>query len=281
VQKTPAIDVVMLEAVWILANWQSPLWVSCGNSCANNCAVYRSRATSMTTKAFILQEIRRVAEEIGRTPGRQKFEKLTGIRQSEWYGVYWRSWGDAIDEAGFVPNEKQSKHSSDELLRHYAEAVRHFGRIPAEIDLRMYCRRRDDFPGHSTFANHFGSKLGVVTALGAWIEQNEEFHDLLELLPEVVDKQDELTSPEQDGFVYLLQSGAHFKIGRSDDIERRVKQISVALPEELELVHTIRTDDPSGIEAYWHRRFASLRANGEWFRLGPSEIRAFKRRKYQ
>ena len=235
----------------------------------------------MATREEIIGEIKRLAAEHGSPPGRQAFERETSIRMPEWYGVHWRSWGDALKEAGFEPNQLQDKLSSDAVLRKYAEAVRDLGRVPAHVDLRMYGRGRADFPTHTTFTNHFGNKAGLIAALREWIGRNDDFADLLDLLPGDVGDDAESEPNGNEGLVYLLKSGAHYKIGRSDQIERRVKQISIALPENVTLVHAIRTDDPPGIEAYWHRRFADRRANGEWFRLTIADVRAFKRRRYQ
>jgi hypothetical protein len=71
-----------------------------------------------------------------------------------------------------------------------------------------------------------------------------------------------------------------YKIGKAVLVERRTDQISLQLPEDLQLVHAIRTDDAYGIEDYWHRRFAAKNTKGEWYSLSRQDIEAFKRRKF-
>ena len=51
------------------------------------------------------------------------------------------------------------------MLRKYAEAVRHFGGVPAYADIRMYSREQQDFPDDTTFTNHFGNKTGLLAEL--------------------------------------------------------------------------------------------------------------------
>jgi hypothetical protein len=80
--------------------------------------------------------------------------------------------------------------------------------------------------------------------------------------------------------VYLLRSGNKFKIGFSIAALNRATTINTSSAEGVQVLHIIRTDDPRGIEAYWHNRFAEKRGNGEWFALSAADVTAFKRRKF-
>jgi Meiotically up-regulated gene 113 len=230
----------------------------------------------------ILNEIRRLTKvNGGKPPGRRLFERETGIPESAWFGVYWPRWGDAVSEAGFVPNTRNEKLDEEFVLGKLADACRHYGRIPATMELRLYKKIDPEFPNEKTFLANFGGKKNLIRRLGEWAINNRG-PDIVAMMPDhSIAPERTHTGRPKEGIVYLICSGAHFKIGRSDDIERRVKEIRIALPETAKLVHSIRTDDPSGIEAYWHRRFADRRANGEWFKLTASDVAAFKRRKTQ
>lgn len=52
------------------------------------------------------------------------------------------------------------------------------------------------------------------------------------------------------GFVYLLRSGKNYKIGRSNAVGRRLRELAIQLPQKPKMIHVIETDDPEGIEQY-------------------------------
>ena len=88
-------------------------------------------------------------------------------------------------------------------------------------------------------------------------------------------------SAERQGFADPHRSGRRFsQPGRSPLVGRRRYDIGIQQPEPVTEVHRIPTDDPAGIEDYWHRRFADRRKGGEWFALTRTDVMAFKRRRF-
>lgn len=173
-------------------------------------------------KERILSEIKRLAAENGgKAPGKALFQRETGIAESDWYGKLWLRWNDAVADAGLTPNTKQGRLSGDLVLDKYAEVCRHYGKPHSSAELRYYARETPGFISHNTFPKHYGSKGGVIAALrDRAIERGED--DLVAILPEVKASPALPASPCSSkvpvGWVYLLQSGGHFKIGRSDEL---------------------------------------------------------------
>jgi hypothetical protein len=235
-------------------------------------------------RSEILKAIRDLAKANGgKPPGRLALTRATGIKESAWRGVLWARWNDAVKEAGLAPNIKTTAIDENLLMAHLAEAIRHFGRLPTYPELRLYNRSHPGFPTDKTFQVRFVTKEKMLVRMRDWARDRVGFEGIEDLLPSPTSPEsDNLPQPNAlEGHVYLIGSGEHFKIGRSDQLERRIKEITVALPAAVKFVHSIQTDDPPGIEAYWHRRFADRRANGEWFKLTQADVAAFKRRKYQ
>lgn len=235
-------------------------------------------------KEHIISEIRRVAAENGgKAPGREAFSRATGIGPGKWLGVYWAAWGEALAEAGFLPNELTPRSNSQAIVRKIAEICLEIGRMPSTAELRLRRRSDESVPSHSTIDNHFKDRSGLARALREFATKDSGFSRLLQFIPEAekLDTHQDEARHREDGVVYLLKHEQYYKIGHTDTIERRIREITVALPEKVALLHAIKTDDPPGIEAYWHKRFADRRANGEWFRLSAADVKAFMRRKFQ
>jgi hypothetical protein len=240
-------------------------------------------------KEFILDEIRRTAAENGGVPlGRRRFAAETGIQETDWFGVHWSSWGQAVAAAGLNPNTKQGRLPDEHLLERLAGLVLELDHFPVNAELRIKSRQDPDFPSHNTF-RRFGPKERLAARLSDFASERAGLERVAEICSSVPQRQ-QADRPEEGsngpieeaafGSVYLIRAGSYYKIGRTNSLERRERELAIQLPQRAQTVHVIKTDDPAGIESYWHRRFAAKRENGEWFRLDAADVRAFKRRKF-
>lgn len=241
----------------------------------------------MVTKDHILSEIRRLAEANGGTPlGRNRFSDETGIREADWLGRYWARWGDAIREAGLEPNQLRGRTDEAEAIRFLAVETRKLGHLPTYVELKMRRRSDPSFPSVSVY-ERLGPKAKLASRVATFCESHSDFGDVLAIVAPLLEGEGAGTEekvkadePGELGYVYLLKSGRHYKIGRTNSTGRREYELAIQLPEKAKKVHVISTDDPSGIESYWHKRFADRRKNGEWFELTTADVSAFKRRKF-
>jgi len=240
-------------------------------------------------KQQILDEIRRTAKANGGVPlGVDRFLTETGIKESDWRGRYWARWNDAVREAGLFPNAPRPKTDADVLLMQLGAFIRALGRYPTVSEMRLRKRQDDAFPNHKVL-ERAGSRQQLIERLLGFCERTEGWSDVAAICRTVTTIPSELRESDskedfESGYVYLalMKVGREkrYKIGKADIVERRTRQIAVRLPEDLELIHAISTDDAYGIEAYWHRRFAEKRRGGEWFELTAPDVKAFRRRKF-
>lgn len=233
-------------------------------------------------KKHILDEIQRTATANGGTPlGVARFQRETGIKATDWHGKYWSRWGDALMEAGFSPNALQGAYPDETLFDKLADLSRELGRFPVTGELKLKRRTDPTFPSAKVF-DRLGLRHQVAARLAEHCRTRGDMDDVVAMCAErtaaPTESEGQAEGETTIGFVYLFKSGRYYKIGKSNAAGRREREVALQLPEKTTAIHTIRTDDPSGIETYWHSRFAQKRLNGEWFDLLAADIRAFRRR---
>ncbi|MGA9069436.1 MAG: GIY-YIG nuclease family protein [Terracidiphilus sp.] len=244
-------------------------------------------------KQRILDEIRRTAKD-GKPLGRDQFYTETGIKETDWLGKYWARWGDAHIEAGFEPLSFAVKFDDDKVLLSVIDLARKLGKIPTVPEMRMERRNNPQFPNDRVIGRRW-SRSELIEILVKYCAKNEEYNDISTLL-ESIPRAAKTSNTENDlspqsetnesGYVYVIRAQGAYKIGCTRAPYRRAAEIANQSASGAELLHIISTDDPEGVEKYWHGRFSNKRLSGlnklsgEWFALTTEDIKAFKRRKF-
>jgi len=234
----------------------------------------------------ILDAIRETAgRNSGKPVGRKRFEELTGITEYD-IGRYWPTWGDAVREAGLEANTLNTALSEEYVLEKYVGLVATLGHVPTNAELRLERQGRDPtFPNAKTY-QRFGTKAVLIRRALAYCRDRGAHAEALAILAQaaegtllpVVEGSTEEAAVEPYGFVYLVEGHrGEYKVGRTNLVDRRLAELGSKASVEYRLIHEIKTDDPGGVEAYWHKRFSGERIRGEWFKLTAADVRAFKR----
>ena len=236
-------------------------------------------------KEDILAEIRRTAQENNGKPlGVVRFGQVTGIRPYDW-GKHWARFGDAQKEAGFEPNTLVGSFPDEHVFEKAALLARELGKFPTDKEMRVKRNQDETFPNSGVY-ERFGSRASLASKVLAYCKSHEKFTDVVKIVEQYVLANKVTISQGESrfgkdlsyGFVYLVKGHpGEYKIGRTNLVDRRLSELGATASVQQSLIHEIKTDDPAGIETYWHRRFQDKRMRGEWFKLSADDVRAFKR----
>lgn len=236
----------------------------------------------MNEKQRIIEEIKRLALARGGRISIRAFCSETGIPEHQILGMHWRKWNDALAEAGVSTGSFfQPKTDDTAVIEAFAHLVKKLKRWPTQYDLQLERRQNKAFPSISVIRRV--RKVAPFTSrVLSYCAERADLEDVRRIATEVLKTESDDTAPTATvqiaGYVYLMKSGRRYKIGHTNSPARRHREVRLELSDPTHVVHTIATDDPSGIEAYWHRRFESKRIRDtEFFNLDTQDVVAFKR----
>lgn len=124
--------------------------------------------------------------------------------------------------------------------------IREIGKYPVAGELRLKAKQDKEFPSHNVFSR-VGKRAELASKVIKYCQAREGFDDVIEICkPIAVAETRGINATESEdsevGYVYLMKSGRYYKIGRSASVERRNYELGIKLPENLEIIHKIKTE---------------------------------------
>jgi hypothetical protein len=88
-----------------------------------------------------------------------------------------------------------------------------------------------------------------------------------------------LTSEKPPEHIYIFESGGHFKIGRTNNLAKRLERITkTIIPFATNVIFTAAVKNAIKMEKTLHKEFATYRITGEWFLFERERLFAVERR---
>ena len=144
-------------------------------------------------------------------------------QDGDWFGKYWASYGQAVEEAGFASNKLQEAYGVEALNIRFIELIREIGKIPVKGELLLKRWQDSSFPNEKVFSR-CGSKNERIRRVLEYCRSHSGFEDVIQIC-EQTSLSSEGTPADKPhdgdiGYVYLIKSGKHYKIGKPPRTQR-------------------------------------------------------------
>ncbi len=132
-------------------------------------------------KETIIQEIRRIATELGTgSLSRSQFKSKSGISEWQIY-KHFDSWNEAVEAAGLTPIDV-SRIDDEELFREMRNVFVKFGGVCSRMKFDKLCKYSAD-----VYKKRFGKWNNTLLEFRGWLEASKETFPFLNQLPSVDD----------------------------------------------------------------------------------------------
>ena len=74
------------------------------------------------------------------------------------------------------------------------------------------------------------------------------------------------------GFIYVIKCNEFYKIGKANNVEKRLKSLQTANPYTLDVIIVKKAKNSYTMETFFHNLFSDKRIHGEWFKLEDSDL---------
>lgn len=231
-----------------------------------------------TAEKIIVQLKAAVDRNGGQPPSLRSFFQAAGLNQRDLVRAGWPTYGALLKSQGFEPAKMKRGYTNEEVFRPLAELAVRLGHFPTQNEREVERHRNPVFPSSEAYIRR-GRGAMLEHALRAWCDGTNSFPDLVPKLKQGAATA-QVSGPIVKGYVYMLRdgnSGKRVKVGK-ESVEGARQAAAATWLENPKAIHRIATDDPEGVERYWHERFKKEGKHvvRELFDLLPSDIAAFK-----
>lgn len=247
----------------------------------------------MLTKEEIIKKVQEWSRtNYNLTPSEKVIREELEIPRWEW-NAYWIRVTDLQREAGLRPQKfRNLEYTKEDLCDLFIKTIREEGKLPSRAYLDFKHKQDSKFPSSGTFYDRLGQHGNgeLATSILEYIKDKQGYKDIITICNALFEKRKSTELENSSvvnsiGYIYLLKTkllkSAAYKIGKARNVESRMNQLRQQ-SNDNQLLHKIKTDDMDGVESYWHRRFLTKRlypykTKDEWYKLNPSDVKAFKR----
>lgn len=228
----------------------------------------------------VLAALKATTESNGGVPlTRGRFFRETGLTIEDLRRAGFPSHGELLRSVGHQPQPLQQAFSDDQLFEPLAQLTELKGHFPNHSERETERYRNKAFPSYEAFRRRTRTE-SLEHAVLMWCRSNGQYSKAAAILTALLAKEKKAIPTKAasalKGYVYLLSSGKRYKIGKESARGGRIAAASTWLIEQKWL-HHIETDDPAGVEAYWHNRFKDKQIAREWYKLTADDVAAFRR----